>query len=327
MRTIKYLTSAAIALVLAACSNEEDVIQDGPVAAQISAGVSRPQTRAIDEKWERDEIGVMVTGVNGTTPGVTSEMEDLYKNVKYTTQATSTERYASFSSTDGIFFQDANETVTFAAYGPYKESDNKATLPGENGVIKDISTEQQSTRELQRTFDFIYASGATASRSNPTVEFSEEKQTEFKHKMTRLIFIVNTSTEYGFAAADVTSGNYSVSGLNHTGEFNVTTGTAQATGTGTTTDWSLTQNSLKDEETAQVTFTSILYPQTLANGLVFKALINGQTYTSTSEIKPALAAGTSYTYTLTIKKEGVVVSGCTVSGWNTEPGGDISVEM
>lgn len=320
MKKIKYLTSAAIALALVACNNEEDIVQDGPVAAQISAGVSRPETRAIDNQWEQDEIGVMVTDASN------SNMEELYKNVKYTTTADKVTE-ADFTSTDGIFFQDASETVTFAAYGPYQSSADKAVLPGESGVIKNISTDKQNTRDAQKKFDFIYATGATASRGNPTVEFSKDNSTEFKHKMTRLIFIVKTSTEDGFAATDVTSGTYSVSGLNHKGEFNVTTGTAQATGTETSADWSLTQNSLKDEETAQVTFTSILYPQTLTNSLVFKAVINGQTYTSKSEIKPTLAASTSYTYTLTIKKEGVVVSGCTVSGWSTGSGGDISVEM
>lgn len=325
-KEIKYcMVMAAAAMAFTACSSEETVDNSGPVEARVTAGVSGPQTRAVDDVWEQDEIGVMVTGVTETTEGVESQMKTLYQNVKYTTTATSAEG-AAFTSTDGIYFQDANETVTFAAYGPYKTSDNKATLPGTdgNGVVTG-STSSQSTRESQKDFDYIYASGATASQSNPAVNFSDEHA--FQHKMTRLIIIVKTGD--GFTASDVAgSGNvYSLKGLNHSGQFDVVKGVAEATtGTATTTDeyWSLTKNSLLDNETnpVQYTFTSILYPQKDAN-LIFKANIDSQEYTTPSgKIAPELKAGYSYTYTVTVNKTEVTVSGCTVKEWSVGTGDD-----
>lgn len=302
----KYFFFAATALALAACSNNEDEnLGNGPVEARITAGVSAPETRANDNVWEQDAIGVMVT-----TEG--SNMADLYRNVKYTTTANSAAA-ATFTASagEGIFFQDASETVTFAAYAPYQASAANA-LPGTNGVITG-STADQGDRTKQKAFDYIYASGATATRGNPTVEFKEANA--FAHKMTRLVIIVKTSAQDGFTASDVTSGTYSLSGLNHSGKFDVTTGAAQATGTTATDDWSLTTNSLKIEGTDQVTFTSILYPQTLTNNLTFKAVIDGQTYTNNS-IKPELEAGKSTTVTITAKKTGLTVSGCTVSEWD-----------
>lgn len=302
----KYFFFAATALALAACSNNEDEnLGNGPVEARITAGVSAPETRANDNVWEQDAIGVMVT-----TEG--SNMADLYRNVKYTTTANSAAA-ATFTASagEGIFFQDASETVTFAAYAPYQASAANA-LPGTNGVITG-STADQGDRTKQKAFDYIYASGATATRSNPTVEFKEANA--FAHKMTRLVIIVKTSSQDGFTANDVTSGTYSLSGLNHSGQFDVTTGAAQATEPATAGKWSLTDKSLKTEgETDQVTFTSILYPQILTDNLTFEAVINGQTYTN-NKIMPELEAGKSTTVTITAKKTGLTVSGCTVSEW------------
>lgn len=317
MKGTKYLFLAATALSLAACSSDDENmgVNDGPVAAQITAGVSGPATRANNDVWETDDIGVMVTDVTPTEGKEASNIKSLYQNVKYTTASTGTE--ADFTSTDGIFFQDASETVTFAAYAPYQSSD-KATLPGSNGVITD-NTSSQNTRELQKAFDYIYASGATASRNNPQVSFSGEH--EFQHKMTKLILIVRTSANDGFSETDVTRGTYTLSGLTHTGQFNVTTGEAAATGTASSDAWSLSANSLMTEgETTQRTFTSILYPQDLASPLVFTATIDNQNYTSAGnevQIQPELNAGYSYTYTITVKKTGLEISTCTIQDWTS----------
>lgn len=316
----KYILLAATALTLAACSNDDESLTNGPVEARISAGVNTPQTRAINDQWEQDAIGVMVTNA------VSSNMADMYKNVKYTTTA-NTASAANFTAAEGqgIFFQDADETVTFAAYAPYQASAANA-LPGTDGVISN-STADQSTRDKQKAFDYIYASGATASRSNPTVEFKEGNA--FAHKMTRLVIIVKTSAQDGFTAGQVTSGTYSLSGLKHDGTFDVTSGTAKANTEGATTNfWSLTDKSLKTEgETEQVTFTSILYPQKPSSALTFKAVIDGQTYTNSTNINPELAPGTSYTYTITVKKTGLVVSGCTISNWGDDTGGSGDATM
>lgn len=307
MKASKYWCLGIAALAFAACSNDEENLTSGPVEARITAGVNTLETRAINDQWEQDAIGVMVTDAP------TSDMEELYKNVKYTTTANSASAASFTPEGEGIFFQDAGETVTFSAYAPYQVSAANA-LPGTEGVI-DGSTADQSTRDKQKAFDYIYASGATASRSKSTVQFSGDKA--FFHKMTRLVIIVKTSVQDGFTAEQVTAGTYSLSGLNHSGQFNVTTGIAQATGTTTTDDWSLTDKSLKTEgETEQVTFTSILYPQTLGSALTFKAVIDGQTYTN-NNLQPTLETGKSSTITITVKKTGLEVEGCTVSDWGS----------
>ena len=323
----KYLIIATAATLLAACSNDENEVNNGPVEARITAGIDGPKTRAVDDSWSGgNTIGVMVTGVSGTTSGATSTMKELYKNVEYTVGSAGTTGTFTAAS-GGIFFQDASETVTFAAYSPYQSSDDAATLPGTAGTVTGGDTQDQSTVAKQEAFDYLFASGATASRSNPTVEFKESNQ--FKHKMSRLILVLNTSATDGFTTDQVFNAVYKLGGLKHEGTFKVTDGTAAVSTTAmAVSDWTITNNAKKDDTTGKTrTYTMILYPQSLSSPLTFSATIGGQTYTNNSAIQPALAAGTSYTYTITMKKTGLSVSGCTIEGWTNGSGGSGNAEM
>ena len=61
MKGTKYLFLAATALSLAACSSDDENMgaNDGPVAAQITAGLNVPATRAENQTWGTDDaIGV-----------------------------------------------------------------------------------------------------------------------------------------------------------------------------------------------------------------------------------------------------------------------------
>ena len=74
-----------------------------------------------------------------------------------------------------------------------------------------------------------------------------------------------------------------------------------------------------DAATGVMTFSMILLPQTLADYLNFEMIPDdgmSQTYANKDKIKPALEAGYSYTYTITVKKTGLAISGCTIEDWN-----------
>lgn len=311
---------ATVATMLAACSNDENEMNNGPVEARITAGIDGPATRAIDQKWSSsDKIGVMVT------TATSSGMATLYQNVKYTVGNGGENGVFTAEPGKGIFFQDASETVTFAAYSPYQASADAATLPGTNGTVTGGNTQTQTDQATQETFDYLFASGATASKGAPTVEFKEGNN--FKHQMARLILVLKTSETDGFTANQVFGGTYKLGGLKHDGTFKVTDGTATATG-GAVSDWNITNNYKEDDNSASTrTYTMILYPQTTGGALTFSAIIAGQTYTNTTAIQPALDAGTSYTYTITMKKTGLTVSGCTITPWNTGAGGSGDATM
>ena len=74
MKGTKYLFLAATALSFAACSSDDENMgaNDGPVAAQITAGINDVLTRAFGQSWEaNDAIGVSVYTPTDGTPTLT----------------------------------------------------------------------------------------------------------------------------------------------------------------------------------------------------------------------------------------------------------------
>ena len=310
----KALLYSLAAIAFVSCSSDDQGESGSALQeARITAGVTGVATRAVGATWEADHIGIIVTSAPKST------MEETYTNVEYQTSA-STATSADFTAVgQKIFFQDATETVTFAAYAPYNSS-----ITANNHIITTSTEHQQSTsdpasRTEQQKIDFIHASGATASNSSPVVSFNSTTGHPFTHKMTRLVLVMKTDATSGFSATDVTSGTYTLEGITHDGTFDVLTGEAQATVPGSSAAWSLNDNTLKEVATdnSSITFTSILFPQTVSS-LTLNATIGGQTYKAT--LTPALASGMSYTYTVTMKKQGLTVSGCTIEDWGSGNG-------
>lgn len=310
----KALLYSLAAIAFVSCSSDDQGESGSALQeARITAGVTGVATRAVGATWEADHIGIIVTSAPKST------MEETYTNVEYQTSA-STATSADFTAVgQKIFFQDATETVTFAAYAPYNSS-----ITANNHIITTSTEHQQSTtnvadRTEQQKIDFIHASEATASNSSPEVSFNSTTGHPFTHKMTRLVLVMKTDANSGFSANDVTSGTYTLEGITHDGTFNVLTGVAQATDPGSSAAWSLNENTLKEVATdnSSITFTSILFPQTVSS-LTLNATIGGQTYKAT--LTPALASGMSYTYTVTMKKQGLTVSGCTIEDWGSGNG-------
>ncbi len=325
----------AATAILVACENENEEPKSGLVAARITAGVSSPKTRAVDDTWNADRIGVMAVDASGTT----TTMGNKYKNVGYETTSTGISAdFTPMTVGDGIFFEDASDEFTFAAYAPYASSVNVYNLPGDNGKIT-VNTDKQHSVTKQEDIDYIYATGAKGSKSNPVISFTDNTATggsdcSFKHKMTRLILKVQASNTDGFTEPGVLRfANYKLGGLIHEGTFDILTGTATATGN-VVNDWMLRESTYPtpttqtvtdkcvtdyDVATGVMTLTMILLPQTLADNLNFEVSPDdgeGQTYSNKNMIKPALEAGYSYTYTITVKKTGLTVSGSTIENWN-----------
>ena len=184
--------------------------------------------------------------------------------------------------------------------------------------------------------DYIYATGAKADKDSPTVSFTDNtaaggSDCSFKHKMARLILKVQVSNTDGFDDTAVLEfADYKLGGLVHEGTFDVKTGTAATAGS-VVSDWMLRQCTgapktatdkcvaTFDAATGVMTFTMILLPQTLANALVLEISPDDgeyQSYSNKDMIKPALEAGYSYTYTITVKKTGLTLSGSTIENWN-----------
>lgn len=290
MKKIYFFAAAALALTSCSSSDEPAASDsDEAVAARVTANIDCVKSRAYDTQWEAgDAIGISTTSTGKTQ----------YANMKYTVSGTSDFIHAG-GDASGIFFQDREE-VTFSAYYPFTGVEQTAA-----GVITDAKTDNQAA---QKQFDFLFASGAKASRTSSTLSFTGAAA--FSHKMTRLVIELITDANSGFTADEVTSGTYFLSGLKHSGSFDTATGTAIATGDASA-DWQI--NATPSDASNVRTYSMILYPQADA-ALRLKATIDGVDYFC--NLTPALAAGVSYSYTITVKKTGLEVTNCTINDWN-----------
>lgn len=303
MKTSNFLYVGMVALAFAACNNE-DVISDGPVAAQVSAGIEGVQTRAAGTSWDsNDQIGISCTSDGKTN----------YKNVLYTVSNTAN---GTFASANPIYFQDMEE-VTFSAYYPYSADGGKIT--------KTITAADQEA-DVQKKIDYMFASGAKASKQNPEVKFTEEGDTDarFKHCMSQLNFTFKKGAD-----TDLTNmTDFTISGLKMAGTFNTEDGTASVTETVQAADLAITQTpSASDTYTRSL----ILFPQQVTNGKFNLSLtLGGETYKTELSVPNSgtnFVAGYKYSYTITVNKTAIEVGQSTIEPWSDGGNGSGIAEM
>lgn len=308
MKTTKYLMIAAAATVFAACSNDTEVVNDGPVAAQVNAEIYNiVGTRASGTTWaDDDEIGISVAST-GLTTGT---------NEKYTYDSQN-----GFTSSSPIYFQDLQE-VTFNAYYPFYEAGGT--------IIKTITAADQ-TKANQPKIDYMFALGATASKNAPVVNFQtngDEAGTSFQHCMSQLTFIFKTGTGID-DLSQLTQ--YTIKNLNMAGTFNTETGVAEANTTDpVTNDLVFPLSGISNN-----TYTAesvIIFPQEITNNTFdIEITLAEQTYKATLTL-PATTnnkfeAGYNLKYTVTINKKGLQVGEAEIFGWKTVSGDDGSAQM
>ena len=292
----RLLPIAVLALCAAACTNDDENLNNGSVAAVINAEISDAvSTRASGTAWaERDEIGI-------------SESRFGYTNVPY--------RWESGKFTPAgtiIFFQDDDPT-TFSAYYPYDADGGTLT-----------ATTDATAQQNQPAIDFLYATGATASTHNPEVNFTDDTDAggtdcSFHHCMSQITLTFKEGSGVDFSTIQPTG--YTLSGLMLTGSFDTTTGTAETDDATAAQDLDMTLTN------GALTSSVILFPQTKAS-IGLSVYYNSQPYTATLTIPDgALKAGNNYTYTVTVRNKDLSISSATISDWNPVNGGNVNADL
>lgn len=292
---IRFFTLAALALALAACNNDNENLNDGPVAAVINAEISDAvSTRASGTAWaERDEIGI-------------SESRFGYANVLY--------RWENGKFTPAgtiIFFQDDDPT-TFSAYYPYDADGGTLT-----------ATTDATAQQNQPAIDFLYATGATASTHNPEVNFTDNTAAggtdcSFHHCMSQITLTFEAGSGVDFNTVKPTG--YTLSGLVLEGSFDTTTGTAKTDENAQTADLTM-------ELDGVLTSSVILFPQSTTS-IELSVNYNSQPYTATLTIpEGALKAGNNYTYTVTVRNKDLSIESAKITDWNPVTGGNVSADL
>ena len=301
----KFFALAAFALSLAACTNDNEVMDNGSVAARINAEISDAvATRASGTQWAvGDRIGIST--VEGTA--------DSYANVCYEWNGNS----FTTSPEKAIYFH-TTEDVVFRAYYPYDENGKtlKATTDGE-------------AQKNQPKIDFLYATGATANTRKPEVNFTDGNPVgttnpdpaldhSFHHCMSQITLTFVAGDGVSFSAIQPES--YTLSGLVLTGSFDTTTGIAK-------TDDGAQAANLDMPIGSQLTSSVILFPQTVT-ALPLYVKYNGERYKATLNIpEGALQAGNNYTYTVKVRNRGIEVSQATIAAWNEIDLGEVGADL
>lgn len=292
----RFFAFAALALTLAACTNDDENLNDGSVAAVINAEISDAvATRASGTAWaERDEIGI-------------SESRFGYTNVPYRWES------GKFTPTGTIIFFQDDDPTTFSAYYPYDADGGTLT-----------ATTDATAQQNQPAIDFLYATGATASTHNPEVNFTDDTDAggtdcSFHHCMSQITLTFKAGSGVDFTTINPTG--YTLSGLVLEGSFDITDGMAEADDATATQDLNMTLTN------GALTSSVILFPQTKAS-IGLSVYYNSQPYTATLTIPDgALKAGNNYTYTVTVRNKDLSIESAEITPWNPVSGDDVNADL
>ena len=284
----RFFAFAALALTLAACNNDNENLNDGPVAAQFIADIT-PATRVNSEgtDWtDGDRIGV--TGAGFTNVPYKRE------NGKFVTDGTT------------IYFNDT-ETHTFHAYYPYQ--------PDGGTVTVSTAADKQGTG-----IDFLFASGATGDVKNPTVSFTGDHA--FHHCMSLIKFTFKPGD--GLRFSETEPAGYTLDGLKLEGTFDTATGTTAVTAAAN----SPIHMQLNGATTSQVIILpqEVTIPLDLSvsyNGQSYKATLKLPA-TPTANF---YTAGYAYTYNITLNNKDIEVSDPTINPWESGDSNDASATL
>lgn len=280
----RLLPIAVLALCAAACTNDEENLNDDSVAAVINAEISDAvATRASGTAWaERDEIGI-------------SESRFGYANVPYRWES------GKFTPTGTIIFFQDDDPTTFSAYYPYDADGGTLT-----------ATTDATAQQNQPAIDFLYATGATASTHNPEVNFTDDtdaggKDCSFHHCMSQITLTFEAGSGVDFNTIKPTG--YTLSGLVLKGSFDTATGTAEADANAQTADLTMRLD-------GAFTSSVILFPQDKAS-IELSVDYNSQPYTAMLDIPDgALKAGNNYVWTITVRNKDLSVESAEITAWN-----------
>ena len=294
----RLLPIAVLALCAAACTNDTENLNDGPVAAVINAEISDAvSTRASGTTWTGgDRIGVTDIG-NDTQYG---NVPFILKNGK-------------FEAEEKIIYIEDAETHTFRAYYPYNAAG------GTLAATTDVTAQQN-----QPAIDFLFASGATGDKNSPVVSFTDKTKdggadNSFHHRMSQITLTFEAGDGVDFSM--IKPERYTLDGLILTGTFNTADGIATAD------DGAQTGELTMELADGNLTSSVILFPQTAAS-LPLTVNYRSQNYRATLTIPDgALKAGNNYAWTVTVRNKDLSISSATISDWNPVNGGDVNADL
>lgn len=280
----KIFLLAAVTIAMTACNND-DITNDDPVAAQISATIGASgTTRASNESWDiNDKIGITMSG--------------RYFNIEYITKSGN----GDFEGTP-IYFKNKREPVTLTAYYPFTDIEDESL-----SEIEGFTTAKFQTSENQPMIDYLFAKKENVTGEQPKVKF------EFSHKMSQLTFVFKNGK-----GADVSKiKTFTIEGLVHAGTFNIADGVCSVKSDAE--DESLSIDLTDVEVVSEVPVAPlIVFPQSVADKPVMMKITDseGQDYACTLSFENnRIEAGNNYTWKIIVNKTSLSVEESEINDW------------
>ena len=286
----RHFALAALALTLAACNNDNENLNGGPVAAQFTAEIYEAASTRVNSEgtdWtDGDRIGVTGAG---------------FINIPYVRES------GQFVPEDKIIYFNDTETKTFNAYYPYQSDGGTVTVS--------TAADKQGA-----DIDFLFASGATGDTHNPTVSFTGDHA--FHHCMSLIKFTFKAGD--GLSFNETEPAGYTLEGLKLEGTFDTATGTTAVTAAA---ESPITMQ-LGGATTSQVIIlpqgvTKPLELRVSYNGLSY----NAQLKLPATPTANFYTAGYAYTYNVTLKNKDIEVSEAQINPWESGDSNDASAEL
>lgn len=293
----RFFAFPALALTLAACNNDNENLNDGPVAAKFTADIYESVSTRVNQDgtdWtDGDRIGITGAG---------------FINIPYVRES------GQFVPEDKTIYFNDTETKTFNAYYPYQS----------DGGTVSVST---AADKQGSGIDFLFASGATGDTHNPEVSFTDKTaeggaDNSFHHRMSLIKFTFKAGN--GIIFNGMEPADYTLDGLKHEGTFDTATGTTAVT---EAAESPITMQ-LGGATTSQV----IILPQGVNSSLELKVSFNGLDYTTTlpNPSKPKanmFSAGYAYTYNITLNNMGITVEEPEITPWEPGDSNNVSITL
>ena len=294
------MATAALATLLAACSNDSDVFNtpdyaDTPIGLNVNVGPMA--TRA---GYEQGALTEGSFGLYLTTEGTNSDERYNCTNREV--------RYESGWTIQGgqLLWKSNDATVTYYAYLPYT-----GTVSDDTNYAFAVQTDQNSDESNVKASDLLWTGQQTATPGTAL-------DINFKHALSKL----NVTLTKGSELEDkLTFTSVKLSNCATATTVNLTAGTA---GTATNSGQTITLYAATPSEQ----YECILVPQTFAQSLKVEITDNnGKVYTFTSNKDLTFASGEEYTLNLTVGRDKVTTGTISADPWGEEQqGGDLVTE-
>lgn len=286
----RFFAFAALALTLAACNNDNENLNDGPVAAKFTADIYESVSTRVNQDgtdWtDGDCIGITGAG---------------FINIPYVRES------GQFVPEDKTIYFNDTETKTFNAYYPYQS----------DGGTVSVST---AADKQGSGIDFLFASGATGDTHNPTVSFTGDHA--FHHRMSLIKFTFKPGD--GLIFNGMEPADYTLDGLKHEGTFDTATGTTAVTaavespitmqlGGATTSQVIILPQEVNSSLDLTVSFNGLDYTTTLPNPSKPEA--------------NQFSAGYAYTYNITLNNKGITVEEPEITPWEPGDSNNVSITL